>query len=115
MNSIPFALHWHLHSLFRWFDDEPELRVAVVTGSGPKSFCAGQDLIELGESSSWFLSCLMDGTCGVRLGLCMRAWGVEWKLAKSPGEGTKQFKGNGGRFEKGLCRSGRHSLYSQTT
>jgi enoyl-CoA hydratase/carnithine racemase len=49
MNSIPFALHWHLHALFHWFDREPELRVAIITGAGKKSFCAGQDLIELGK------------------------------------------------------------------
>lgn len=47
-NSIPFALHWQLHALFHWFDSEPSLNVAVITGEGDKSFCAGQDLIELG-------------------------------------------------------------------
>ncbi|KAK5236706.1 hypothetical protein LTR47_001884 [Exophiala xenobiotica] len=49
MNSIPFTVHWHLHRVFEWFDREPTLRVAVITGAGPKSFCAGQDLIELGK------------------------------------------------------------------
>ena len=29
----------------QWFDSEPSLRVAVITGTG-KAFCAGQDLIE---------------------------------------------------------------------
>ncbi|KAK5941385.1 hypothetical protein PMZ80_006663 [Knufia obscura] len=48
-NSIPFALHWQLHALFHWFDNEPTLNVAVITGEGDKSFCAGQDLIELGK------------------------------------------------------------------
>jgi len=48
-NSIPFALHWQLHALFTWFDKEPTLNVAVITGEGDKSFCAGQDLIELGK------------------------------------------------------------------
>jgi enoyl-CoA hydratase/carnithine racemase len=32
-----------------WFDAEPSLRVAVITGAGEKAFCAGQDLIEQGE------------------------------------------------------------------
>lgn len=50
MNSIPFVLHWQMHSLFTWFDREPEMRVAVITGAGKKAFCAGQDLIELGKS-----------------------------------------------------------------
>jgi enoyl-CoA hydratase/carnithine racemase len=49
MNSIPFTVHWHMHRVFEWFDREPTLRVAVITGAGPKSFCAGQDLIELGQ------------------------------------------------------------------
>ncbi|EXJ93635.1 hypothetical protein A1O1_02027 [Capronia coronata CBS 617.96] len=49
MNSIPFPVHWHLHRIFDWFDREPTLRVAVITGAGPKAFCAGQDLIELGK------------------------------------------------------------------
>jgi enoyl-CoA hydratase/carnithine racemase len=49
MNSIPFPVHWHLHRVFEWFDREPTLRAAVITGAGPKSFCAGQDLIELGQ------------------------------------------------------------------
>lgn len=30
----------------QWFDASPALRVAIITGSGPKAFCAGQDLIE---------------------------------------------------------------------
>lgn len=49
MNSIPYALHWQMHRLFEWFDREPKLRAAVITGTGSKAFCAGQDLIELGK------------------------------------------------------------------
>lgn len=49
MNSIPFPVHWYLHRVFEWFDREPMLRVAIITGAGPKAFCAGQDLIELGK------------------------------------------------------------------
>ena len=46
MNSIPSYAHWEAESLFTWFDQEPSLRVAVITGAGAKAFCAGQDLIE---------------------------------------------------------------------
>ena len=46
MNSLPYASHWEAHSLLAWFDAEPSLRVAVLTGAGDKAFCAGQDLIE---------------------------------------------------------------------
>ena len=38
--------------VFDWFDHEPNLRVAIVTGAGKKSFCAGQDLIQLGRIRS---------------------------------------------------------------
>lgn len=49
MNSLPYAAHWEADGLLAWFDDEPTLRVAVVTGAGNKAFCAGQDLIEAGK------------------------------------------------------------------
>ena len=45
MNSLPYAAHWEADALLAWFDAEPTLRVAVITGAG-KAFCAGQDLIE---------------------------------------------------------------------
>lgn len=45
MNSLPYAAHWEADALLQWFDSEPTLRVAVITGTG-KAFCAGQDLIE---------------------------------------------------------------------
>lgn len=49
MNSIPSYAHWEADAIFTWFDDEPSLRVAIITGAGPKAFCAGQDLIEQGR------------------------------------------------------------------
>ncbi|PVI00722.1 carnitinyl-CoA dehydratase [Periconia macrospinosa] len=49
MNSIPFAGHTEMGQVLEWFDLEPTLRVAVITGAGDKAFCAGQDLIELGK------------------------------------------------------------------
>ncbi|KAF2192554.1 ClpP/crotonase [Zopfia rhizophila CBS 207.26] len=52
MNSIPFAGHWEMGEVFDWFDREPNLRVAIITGTGKKAFCAGQDLIELGKIRS---------------------------------------------------------------
>ncbi|PGH03982.1 hypothetical protein AJ79_07214 [Helicocarpus griseus UAMH5409] len=51
MNSIPFQGHWDLHTLWRWFDEEPSLQVSVVTGAGDKAFCAGQDLLEIERNS----------------------------------------------------------------
>lgn len=49
MNSLPYASHWEAHTLLAWFDREPTLRIAIVTGAGSKAFCAGQDLIEQGR------------------------------------------------------------------
>lgn len=47
MNSVTLEGHWELDALWRWFDNEPTLQVAIVTGAGGKAFCAGQDLLEL--------------------------------------------------------------------
>jgi len=47
MNSIPFQGHWDLDAVWRWFENEGSLQVAIVTGAGDKAFCAGQDLLEV--------------------------------------------------------------------
>jgi enoyl-CoA hydratase/carnithine racemase len=44
MNSIPMAGHIEGQALWEWFDSEPSLRVAVITGKGRKAFSAGADL-----------------------------------------------------------------------
>ncbi|KAL3427347.1 enoyl-CoA hydratase/isomerase [Phlyctema vagabunda] len=46
MNAIPMAAHWEAEAILDWFDSEPQLRVAVLTGAGTKAFSAGQDLME---------------------------------------------------------------------
>lgn len=48
MNCLPSYTHWELEDLWLWYDNEPSLRIAIVTGAGKKAFCAGQDLIEQG-------------------------------------------------------------------
>ncbi|KAI0432777.1 enoyl-hydratase [Xylaria sp. FL1042] len=45
LNAIPRPQHFALENLWSWYDAEPSLRCAVVTGSG-RAFCAGQDLKE---------------------------------------------------------------------
>ncbi len=52
MNSLPSAAHFEADSIFNWFDKEPSLRVAVITGAGKKAFCAGQDLVEQSKNRS---------------------------------------------------------------
>lgn len=52
MNSLPYPAHYEADAIFSWYDNEPSLRVAIITGSGTKAFCAGQDLIELNNAKS---------------------------------------------------------------
>lgn len=47
MNTTNHLLNWQLDTVWKWFDEEPALRVAVITGEGTKAFCAGSDLIEI--------------------------------------------------------------------
>ncbi|KAF5857741.1 hypothetical protein ETB97_005376 [Aspergillus alliaceus] len=47
-NSIPLATSAEIQRLWEWFDKEPTLRVAIITGTG-ESFCAGADLKEWNE------------------------------------------------------------------
>lgn len=43
-NAIDLETSRLMGEIFRDFRDDPDLRVAIVTGSGPKFFCAGWDL-----------------------------------------------------------------------
>jgi enoyl-CoA hydratase/carnithine racemase len=47
MNSITHQMNWEIEGLFAWYDEQPSLRCAIVTGEGSKAFCAGSDLIEI--------------------------------------------------------------------
>lgn len=51
MNALPWLGHWEGERLWNWYDDEPTLRVAIVTGKGSKAFCCGADLKEQMEKS----------------------------------------------------------------
>ncbi|KAF9895286.1 hypothetical protein FE257_000190 [Aspergillus nanangensis] len=47
-NSIPLATSADIQRLWEWFDNEPTLHVAIITGTGD-SFCSGADLKEWNE------------------------------------------------------------------
>ena len=48
---MSMAVHHELDALFTWYDNEPSLRCAVVTGAG-RAFCAGADLKEWNSTNS---------------------------------------------------------------
>ncbi|KAF7550627.1 hypothetical protein G7Z17_g5590 [Cylindrodendrum hubeiense] len=45
LNALPRHMHFALDRLWAWYDAEPALRCAVITGKG-RAFCAGADLKE---------------------------------------------------------------------
>ncbi|KAI2628432.1 enoyl-hydratase [Xylaria nigripes] len=51
LNAIPRPQHSALDKLWKWYDEEPSLRCAVITGTG-RAFCAGQDLKEWNSSNT---------------------------------------------------------------
>jgi enoyl-CoA hydratase/carnithine racemase len=46
LNAIPSAQHAAMASLWAWYDAQPPLRCAVLTGGDGRAFCAGADLRE---------------------------------------------------------------------
>ncbi|KAJ1333073.1 mevalonyl-CoA hydratase [Microdochium nivale] len=50
LNCIPRPQHFAMGALFDWYDEEPSLRCAIITGTG-RAFCAGADLKEWNEKN----------------------------------------------------------------
>ncbi|KAF7535840.1 hypothetical protein G7Z17_g13140 [Cylindrodendrum hubeiense] len=50
LNAMTSAGEYELEALFAWYDKEPSLRCAIVTGAG-RAFCAGMDLKEWNQRS----------------------------------------------------------------
>ncbi|MCJ1297520.1 hypothetical protein MMC08_000307 [Hypocenomyce scalaris] len=51
LNCINTAGHKELGALWAWLDNEPSLRVGIITGEG-RAFCAGADLKEWNDSQT---------------------------------------------------------------
>ncbi|KAL3435887.1 ClpP/crotonase-like domain-containing protein [Aspergillus tetrazonus] len=50
LNCINSTGHNELHAIWEWMDEEPSLRVGIITGEG-RAFCAGADLKEWNAST----------------------------------------------------------------
>lgn len=48
LNAMTVTAQYELEGLFAWYDGEPSLRCAVVTGAG-RAFCSGMDLKQWNE------------------------------------------------------------------
>jgi crotonobetainyl-CoA hydratase len=52
MNAINHAMHQELQEAFDGYAADPDQHVCVVTGAGPRAFCAGSDLKEHAASGN---------------------------------------------------------------
>lgn len=50
LNCMNTEAQWEMDAIWKWFDDEPNLSVAIITGAGTKAFSAGADLKEWNNS-----------------------------------------------------------------
>lgn len=63
LNAIPRRMHEELDRLWKWYDSEPTLRCAVITGRG-RAFSAGADLKEWNEKNEKHVSSSNDRDAG---------------------------------------------------
>jgi E-phenylitaconyl-CoA hydratase len=63
-NALAPSTMVELRDAFLRFDEDPEARVAIVTGAGDKAFCAGADLHETLPSEKSFIEGYFDRSIG---------------------------------------------------
>src|SRR3546814_9095741 len=51
-NAVNAAVHIGIGTALEEAENDPEIRVVIITGAGDKSFCAGADLVALSRGES---------------------------------------------------------------
>src|SRR3546814_12828875 len=51
-NAVNAAVHTGIGTALEEAENDPDIRVVVITGAGDKSFCAGADLVALSRGES---------------------------------------------------------------
>ena len=77
LNAMSTAGQWEMDSVWKWFDEEPKLSVAIITGTG-RAFSAGADLKE------WNNSMADDADPSKRMGNAPAFKPLSRRLAKKP-------------------------------
>ena len=79
-NAIDVATSRELGEVFAGFRDDPELRIAIITGAGDKFFCPGWDLKAGGFGGLQELPNLNKPVIAAVNGICCGG-GLEWALS----------------------------------
>ena len=77
LNAMNTAAQWEMHAVWQWYDAEPNLSVAIITGTG-KAFSAGADLKE------WNSSMAPDADPSKRLGNAPKFTPLSRRRGKKP-------------------------------
>ncbi|KAF2264440.1 enoyl-CoA hydratase/isomerase [Lojkania enalia] len=77
LNAMSTAAQWEMDSVWKWLDDEPNLSVAILTGTG-RAFSAGADLKE------WNNSMAADADPSKRMGNAPAFKPLSRRLGKKP-------------------------------
>ncbi|KXH59318.1 enoyl-CoA hydratase/isomerase [Colletotrichum salicis] len=77
LNAMSTAAQWEMDSIWKWYDQEPNLSVAIITGTG-RAFSAGADLKE------WKTSMAADADPSQRMGNAPAFKPLSRRLGKKP-------------------------------